>query len=96
NAQRHEVTAVTVRAWRKAFEVDGLTKWGKVEKGRGRKPTVSDEKVAEIVELTTKTRPKGQTHWSCRTMAERAGVSKDTVQRIWHDLGLKPHRVETF
>lgn len=95
-AQRHEVTAVTVRAWRKAFEADGLTKWGTVAKGRGRKPTVSDEKVAEIVELTTKTRPKGQTHWSTRTMAERAGVSKDTVRRIWHDLGLKPHRVETF
>jgi len=95
-AARHGVTAVTVRSWRKAFEVDGLTTWGKVAKGRGRKPTVSDEKVAEIVELTTKTRPKGQTHWSTRTMAERAGVSKDTVRRIWNDLGLQPHRVETF
>ena len=95
-ARRHEVTAVTVRAWRKAFEADGLTGWGRVAKGRGKKPVISDEKVAEIVELTTKSRPKGQTHWSCRTMAERAGVSKDTVQRIWNELGLQPHRVDTF
>ena len=95
-AQRHEVTAVTVRSWRRAFESDGLSKWGKVEKGRGRKATISDEEVAEIVELTTRTKPPGQTHWSTRTMAERAGVSKDTVRRIWNELGIQPHRVETF
>jgi transposase len=52
-ARRHGVTAVTVRAWRNAFEVDGLTRWGKVAKGRGKKPTISDEKIAEIIELTT-------------------------------------------
>ncbi|MDN5725024.1 MAG: IS630 family transposase [Propionibacteriales bacterium] len=95
-ADRHEVTAVTVRAWRKAFAKDGLTNWGKIKPGRGRKPMVSDAKVAEIVELTTKTTPPGETHWSCRTMAKRAGVSKDTVQRIWAELGIQPHRVDTF
>ena len=95
-AGRHEVTAVTVRSWRKAFEADGLTQWGKVAKGRGRKPTVSDATVAQIVELTTKSRPDGQTHWSTRTMAARVGVSKDTVRRVWNELGLQPHRVETF
>ena len=95
-AGRHGVTAVTVRSWRETFAVDGLTGWGKVKPGRGRKATVTDEKVAEIVELTTKTTPPGQTHWSCRTMAERVGVSKDTVQRIWSELGLTPHRVDTF
>lgn len=82
-ADRHGVTAVTVRAWRKAFEVDGLANWGKVAPGRGRKPTISEEKVAEILKLTTKTTPEGMTHWSCREMAKRVGVSKDTVQRIW-------------
>lgn len=95
-AGRHGVTAGTVRSWRKAFEANGLTGWGTVAKGRGRKPTIDDEKIAEIVELTTMTRPKGQTHWSTRTMAEHVGVSKDTVRRIWNGLGLQPHRVETF
>ena len=90
------MTAVTVRSWRKAFEVDGLSKWGKIAKGRGRKATISDEKVAEIVELTTTTKPAGQTHWSTRTMAKRAGVSKDSVRRIWNELSIQPHRVDTF
>jgi hypothetical protein len=75
---------------------DGLTGWGKVKEGRGRKPVLSEEKVAEIVELTTKTIPPGHTHWSCRTMAVRVGVSPATVQRIWSELGLQPHRVDTF
>jgi len=29
-------------------------------------------------------------------MAQRAGVSPATVQRIWSGRGLKPHRVQTF
>jgi transposase len=95
-ARRHRVSAITVRSWRTAFEADGLTGWGKVKKGRGRKPVISEDTIAEIVELTTKTTPPGATHWSCRTMAERVGVSPATVQRIWSELGLQPHRVDTF
>ena len=29
-------------------------------------------------------------------MADRVGVSPATVQRVWSELGLKPHRVDTF
>ena len=57
---------------------------------------VVPEKVAEIVRLTKTSTPPGHTHWSCRTMAAHVGVSPATVQRIWSDLGLKPHRVDTF
>jgi transposase len=96
NAQAHGVTPVTVRAWRAAFETDGLSGWGKVAPGRGRKPSIPEETIARIVELTNTCRPHGHTHWSCRTMAEHVGVSKDTVQRVWSELGLQPHRVETF
>jgi transposase len=95
-AARRGVTAVTVRAWRAAFESEGLANWGKVKKGRGRKPQITEGKIAEIVELTTTTTPPGHTHWSCRTMAARVGVSPATVQRIWSELGLQPHRVDTF
>jgi len=52
--------------------------------------------VAEIVRLTTTITPPAATHWSCRTMAKRVVVSSATVQRIWSDLGLQPHRVDTF
>jgi transposase len=95
-AAAHGVTANTVRAWRAAFEREGLTNWGKVAKGRGRKPSIPEDTIARIVELTNTTRPKGHTQWSCRTMAAEVGVSKDTVQRVWSELGLQPHRVEHF
>jgi transposase len=90
------VTPVSVRAWRERFEAEGLATWGQVHKGRGRKPSIPDEKIAQIVDLTKNSRPAGQTHWSCRSMAKRVGVSPATVQRIWSTLGLQPHRVETF
>lgn len=55
------------------LEEDGLIGFGEVAAGRGRKPSISDEKVAEIVDLTLHSTPEGQTHWSCRSMAQRAG-----------------------
>jgi hypothetical protein len=38
--------------WRGQFEEDGLIGFGEVATGRGRKPSISVEKVAEIVDLT--------------------------------------------
>jgi len=95
-AQRAEVSRPTVLAWRKQFEADGLTRFGQVAKGRGRKASIPDETIAEIVRLTLQETPAGETHWSCRGMARRVGVSKTTVQVIWSQLGLKPHLTETF
>lgn len=95
-AERCDTTRATVLAWRKHFEVHGLVKFGEVAKGRGVKPSISQDTIAEIVRLTTQTRPEGATHWSVRTMADRVGVSPASVQRIWSELGLKPHLTETF
>jgi len=90
------VTAMSVRAWRERFTSEGLAGWGKVRTGRGRKPSIPEETITKIVELTLHSTPPAQTHWSCRTMAQHVGVSPATVQRIWDARGLKPHRVETF
>ena len=95
-AEEVGVTAVTVRAWRKRFGQDGLAGLEKIREGRGRKPSITEETIAQIVRLTTTTTPPGATHWSCRTMAKQVGVSSATVQRIWSDLGLKPHLIDTF
>jgi len=90
------VTPMTVRSWRSRFEAEGLARFGKVARGRGRKATIPQEVIDRIVELTQSSTPVGETHWSTRTMAEEVGVSKDTVQRVWSARGLKPHLVKTF
>ena len=90
------VSPATVKAWREQFGVDGLAKFGRVRRGRGRKPAISQQVIDQIVELTQNSTPEGETHWSTRTMAARVGVSKDTVQRVWKARGLKPHLVQTF
>jgi transposase len=89
-------TAVTVRSWRTRFEAQGLARFGRVAPGRGRKASIPDAVIEAIVDLTQNAKPDGETHWSTRTMAERVGVSKDTVQRVWSARGLKPHLVKTF
>src|SRR5664279_2187009 len=95
-AARVGVNASTVRAWRGRFAQDGLARLGKVREGRGRKSTIPQDKIDEIVELTRNGKPAGQTHWSCRTMAKQVGVSPATVQRVWAARGLKPHLVKSF
>lgn len=95
-AARVSVSRATVANWRTRFAQDGLVKFGQVREGRGRKPSIPDATIQEIVTLTKDSHPQGQTHWSTRTMAEAAGVSKSSVQRVWNELGLKPHRVDTF
>ncbi len=95
-AERVGVSPATVRAWRDRFGEQGLAKLGEVRRGRGRKPSISEEKVAEIVRATREDTPPGETHWSCRSMARAQGVSPATVQRIWSARGLKPHLVKTF
>ncbi len=95
-AEQVGVTVSTVRAWRDRFAVEGVAKLGAVRAGRGRKAVIPQATIEQIVHLTKHDKPDGETHWSCRTMAEKVGVSKDTVQRVWSARGLKPHRVKTF
>jgi len=64
------VTPVTVRSWRGRFADEGLSKFGQLREGRGRKPGITAAKVEEIVRLTQHEKPSGETHWSCRSMAK--------------------------
>jgi transposase len=90
------ITRVSVIEWRKRFAAEGLEALGKVREGRGRPRTISPEKVSQIIHLTLNTLPEHATHWSCRSMATRVGVSSATVQRVWSEHRLYPHRVRTF
>ena len=95
-AEEVHVSPTTVTRWRERFLQVGLKEFSSVRPGRGRKPSIAQAKVEEIVELTLHETPAGETQWSCRSMAARAGVSPATVQRIWAARGIKPHQVKTF
>ncbi len=90
------ITRPTVLLWRSRFKEGGIEALTHIATGRGRRPTYTTERVTQIVEATTQTKPQGATHWSTRTMAKAQGISKATIQRIWYAHGLQPHRVKRF
>ena len=95
-ARQLSINRKTVLLWRQRFAEQRLDGLWEIAAGRGRKATYGVVKVAAIVEATLQTKPEGMTHWSCRTLAKSQGVSKSTINNIWHAHNLKPHRVETF
>lgn len=90
------ITPEKAARWRKRFLEGGSEALAKDAPRPGRGRTIKDRKVASIVKLTTSSRPANATHWSTRSMAEKAGVSEATVRRIWRAHGLKPHLSRTF
>ena len=95
-ASELDINRHTSSLWRKRFEADGLEAIWEIGPGRGRKPFYDEAKIAAIVRATLQSKPKGSTHWSCRRMARAQNVSKNTVNRIWQEYNLKPHRTDSF
>jgi transposase len=86
----------TVRLWRERFAAEGLKSLWEIAPGRGRKATYGPERVKAVLDATLQSKPKGQTHWSCRLMAASQGISKSTVSTLWKSHNIKPHRTKTF
>ena len=79
------------QCWRKNG-LDGLLDAPRA--GRPRKITAAKE--AAIVAATQASPPGPLTHWSTRRLARRWGVSHVTVMRLWHKVGLQPHRLKRY
>lgn len=86
----------TICKWRRRFVLARVSGIEKDAPRGGRTPTVRSKLEAKILSKTTQETPPDATHWSVRSMASALGVSKSTVQRVWRDNGLKPHRTRTF
>ena len=94
-AQRLGVNQATVGKWRRRFVAERLD--GLLDDPRSGAPrTISDDKVEAVIVKTLEETPVDATHWSTRSMAQKAGVSPSSVGRIWRAFGLQPHRYENF
>src|SRR5229473_4950099 len=94
-ARKLHVSLGMVGKWRARFlkaRMEGLYD----EPRPGAPRTVSDEQVEQVVIQTLESTPRGQTHWSTRSLAQASGLSRMTISRIWRAFGLQPHRSETF
>jgi winged helix-turn helix protein len=85
----------TIIDWRRRFSEGGIESlYEDRPRGRSFKP-LTPAKEAEIV-TRAQSAPPDATQWSCRSAAKLSGISKASVQRVWHAKGLKPHLVKTF
>src|SRR5438477_12089246 len=88
-------TAPTISRWKQRFEQNGIA--GLDPRHKGSQPRVTTAQVQARIARRTQQKPAdGSTHWSCRKMAEALGISKSTVQRVWAQARLKPHRLDRY
>jgi len=84
-----------VGKWRKRF-LEGGVEALMDEPRPGAPRKIDDARIERVVIETLESTPRGQTHWSTRSLAKATGLSRMTISRIWNAFGLQPHRTETF
>lgn len=93
--QRTRLSAPTVVKWRQRFVQNRTAGLSELPRS-GAPRRITDDKIQQLITTTLETKPEPATHWSTRQMAQRCGLSRQTVSRVWRAFGLKPHRSETF
>ncbi len=94
-ARRFRTSRPTVSLWRSRYCERGLAGLHNALKP-GRPRSVDEERVAELIRTALRSRPKGRTHWSRRSLAQATDLSVTTVHRYLTLFGLQPHRTRSF
>jgi transposase len=93
--QKLDTSSPTIARWRGRFEKE--RREGLNPRHKGSQPRVVTPVVqARILRRTLQKPDDGSTHWSCRKLAQELGVSKSSVQRVWTQAQLKPHRLDRY
>ena len=92
-AEELGIGRVQVARWRERYLQAGVQG---IERDLPRGAPPVKVNVAELVQLTTQSKPAAATHWSTRKLAAQLGVAASTVWRHWQSHGLKPHIVRGF
>jgi len=94
-AQKVGMSNWCVGMWRKRFLKQGLV--GLYDEPRPGAPrSISDDEVARLIRKTLKSKPKGSTRWTTRSIAAETKLSKSTVHRVWQSFAIQPHRQKHF
>src|SRR5271167_149465 len=82
--------------WQERFAVEGVDGLLRDKTRPSRIPKLDPSVAERVVALTMEEPPHEATHWTGAAMAEAAGVSVSSVQRVWRAHGLQPHRIRQF
>lgn len=83
--------------WQERFAEAGVEGLLRDKTRPSRVPPLDRAVVDRVVALTlNEMPPREATHWTGAMMADAAGISVSSVQRIWRAHGLAPHRMRQF
>ena len=82
--------------WQERFMAEGVDGLLRDKTRPSRVPPLPAAVIERVIALTRNDPPDEATHWTGAAMAEAAGISVSSVQRIWRSHGLQPHRVRQF
>jgi len=83
----------TVSLYINRYNANGIESLVRDKTRKPGKEKISQETKNEICRLVCNEKPEGETHWSCRTLAKRAGIGRTSVNTVLRELGLQPHLV---
>ena len=86
----------SVCRWQERFAGEGFEGLLRDKTRPSRIPKLDPSIAERLIALTFATPPGETTHWTGVAMAEAAGVSVSSVQRIWRAHGLQPHCIRQF
>ena len=94
--RRARKSKTSVWRWQERFMQEGVAGLLRDKTRPSRIPPLGTEVAERVIALTQQDPPSETTHWIAGMMAEAAGISVSSVQRIWRAHGLQPHRVRQF